>query len=56
MKEQAAGLALFCDLWQIVVRKAWTAQILYGILRGAMVYYFYYELLRLYAEEYFEKI
>ena len=27
-----------------------------GILCGAMVYYFYYEILCLYAEEYFSKI
>lgn len=31
-------------------------EIFCGILDGAMVYYFYYEALRLYAEEYFDKI
>ena len=31
-------------------------EIFCGILGGAMVYYFYYEALRLYAEEYFDKI
>ena len=31
-------------------------EIFCGILGGAMVYYFYYEALCLYAEEYFSKI
>lgn len=44
-----------CSLFLLYgVRDRW--KYFCGILGGAMVYYFYYEELRLYAEEYFSKI
>jgi len=44
-----------CSLFAVLgVRDRW--EIFCGILSGAMVYYFYYEALCLYAEEYFSKI
>ncbi len=44
-----------CSLFDVYgVTDRW--EIFCGILGGAMVYYFYYEALCLYAEEYFSKI